>query len=69
MSAENKNEADLILHNGRITTLDAKHPEATNIAIKGGRIAGVDDVGWCRFTGGVQGGDLADDDDGRGGAS
>src|SRR5437773_1654533 len=35
---------DLILHNGRITTLDAKYPEATNIAIKEGRIIGVDDA-------------------------
>ncbi|PYS48133.1 MAG: amidohydrolase [Acidobacteria bacterium] len=35
---------DLILHNGRITTLDAKYPEATNIAIKDGRIIGVDDA-------------------------
>ena len=44
MSAENKNEADLILHNGRITTLDAKHPEAANLAIKDGRIAAVDEA-------------------------
>ena len=35
---------DLILHNGRITTLDPKHPEASNIAIKDGRIVGVDDA-------------------------
>ena len=28
------NEPDLILHNGRITTLDAKHPEANNLAVK-----------------------------------
>ena len=41
----NSNPApDLILHNGRITTLDPKYPEAKNIAIKGGRIAGVDDA-------------------------
>ena len=35
---------DLILHNGRITTLDPKYPEATNLAIKDGRIIGVDDA-------------------------
>jgi predicted amidohydrolase YtcJ len=33
---------DLILFNGRITTLDSKYPEATNIAIKDGYIVGVD---------------------------
>src|SRR5467141_2258417 len=36
--------ADLILHNGRITTLDARHPEASNLAVKDGRIVGVDDA-------------------------
>ena len=35
---------DLILHNGRITTLDPKYPEATNLAVKDGRIIGVDDA-------------------------
>jgi len=35
---------DLILRNGRITTLDAKNREATNLAIKDGRIVGVDDA-------------------------
>jgi predicted amidohydrolase YtcJ len=35
---------DLILHNGRITTLDPKYPEAKNVAIKDGRIVGVDDA-------------------------
>src|SRR5271155_1366263 len=35
---------DLILHNGRITTLDAKIPEASNLAIKDGRVVGVDDA-------------------------
>ena len=35
---------DLILHNGRITTLDPKNPEATNLAVKDGRIIGVDDA-------------------------
>ena len=37
-------QADLILHNGRITTLDPKYPQANNVAIKGGRIVGVDDA-------------------------
>ena len=37
-------QADLILHNGHITTLDPKYPEASNFAIKDGRIAGVDDA-------------------------
>src|SRR5437660_8786447 len=35
--------ADLILHNGKITTLDPKYPEAANVAIKDGRIVSVDD--------------------------
>ncbi len=35
---------DLILHNGHITTLDAKYPAATNVAVKDGRIIGVDDA-------------------------
>lgn len=35
---------DLILHNGNITTLDPKHAEARNLAIKGGSIIGVDDA-------------------------
>jgi predicted amidohydrolase YtcJ len=35
---------DLILLNGSITTLDPKHPEASNLAIKDGRIIGVDDA-------------------------
>jgi predicted amidohydrolase YtcJ len=35
---------DLILHNGHITTLDPKYPEARNLAIKDGRIIGVDDA-------------------------
>jgi hypothetical protein len=39
-----KTTPDLILHNGRITTLDPKYPEATNLAIKDGRIVGVDDA-------------------------
>ena len=36
--------ADLILHNGRITTLDPKYPEAKNVAVREGRIVGVDDA-------------------------
>jgi predicted amidohydrolase YtcJ len=36
--------ADLILHNCRITTLDPRYPEARNLAIKDGRIVGVDDA-------------------------
>ena len=35
---------DLILYNGRITTLDPKYPEATNVAIKDGRVIAVDDA-------------------------
>jgi predicted amidohydrolase YtcJ len=37
-----KPTADLILENGRVTTLDPKHPEAKEVLIAGGRIAGVD---------------------------
>src|SRR6185503_5032293 len=36
--------SDLILFNGRISTLDPKHPEATNVAVENGRIVGVDDA-------------------------
>jgi len=39
-----KKAADLILHNGHITTLDPKYPEAKSVAIKDGRIVGVDDA-------------------------
>src|SRR6478672_11369371 len=39
-----KSAPDLILHNGKITTLDPKHPQATNVAFKDGRIIGVDDA-------------------------
>jgi len=38
------NQADLILHNGKITTLDPKHPEAKIIAVKDGRIIGVSEA-------------------------
>src|SRR5207249_2655775 len=44
MTPTNKKDADLILHNGKITTLDSKYPEATNLAIKDGRVVGVDDA-------------------------
>ena len=41
----NSNAApDLILHNGQITTLDPQYPEARNLAIKDGRVVGVDDA-------------------------
>ena len=36
--------ADLILHNGRITTLDPRIPEANTMAIKDGRILAVNDA-------------------------
>jgi predicted amidohydrolase YtcJ len=36
--------ADLILQNGRITTLDTRHPEAKEVIIADGRIAGVDNT-------------------------
>lgn len=36
--------ADVILQNGTITTLDPKYPHAKNVAIKDGRIVGVDDA-------------------------
>ncbi|MBI3869173.1 MAG: amidohydrolase [Verrucomicrobia bacterium] len=35
---------NLILHNGRITTLDPEYPEARNLATQDGRIVGVDDA-------------------------
>jgi hypothetical protein len=34
--------AHLIFENGRVTTLDPRHPEAKEVVIAGGRIAGVD---------------------------
>jgi predicted amidohydrolase YtcJ len=36
--------ADLILRNGRVTTLDPKRPEANSLAIKDGRILSVGDA-------------------------
>ncbi len=38
------NYPDLILHNGHITTLDPRRPEATDLAVKNGRITGVNDA-------------------------
>ncbi|TDU71192.1 hypothetical protein EI77_02314 [Prosthecobacter fusiformis] len=43
MSLDTTTPADLILYNGRITTLDPDYPEASNMAIGGGRILGVDE--------------------------
>src|SRR5260370_12988543 len=36
--------ADLILQNGRITTLDPSHPSATEVVIVGDKFAGVDNT-------------------------
>ena len=36
---------DLILRNGRITTLDVASPQATHLAIKDGRILTADNTG------------------------
>src|SRR6478609_8630537 len=33
---------DLFLHNGRITTLDSKKPEANCILVRGGRVVALD---------------------------
>lgn len=44
MAMNSSQAADLILHNGRITTLDPRYPEAKNLAVKGGRFIGVDDA-------------------------
>ena len=44
MTSTNTNQADLILHNGIITTLDAKYPAVTNLAVKDGRVVGVDNA-------------------------
>lgn len=43
MSLDTTTKADLILYNGRISTLDPDYPEAGNIAIGGGRILAVDE--------------------------
>src|SRR2546427_6596255 len=39
---------DLILRNGRITTLDSRRPDAASLSIKHGLIAGLDDEEQCR---------------------
>ena len=44
MTPSKSQQADLILHNGKISTLDPNHSEAKNVAIKDGRILGVDDA-------------------------
>jgi predicted amidohydrolase YtcJ len=36
--------ADLILENGRITTLDPRHPDATDVVIVGDKFAGIDNT-------------------------
>jgi len=38
---------DLILRNGRITTLDSRRPDAASLSIKNSLIAGVDDEEQC----------------------
>jgi predicted amidohydrolase YtcJ len=43
MSLDFTTKADIILYNGSISTLDPSHPEASNIAIGGGRILAVDE--------------------------
>jgi len=45
---------DLIIHNARITTLDTKHPEATNVAVKDGRVIGVGDAQEYKPTSGTK---------------
>lgn len=44
MPLESPTFADLILYNGRITTLDPGYPAASNLAIRDGRIVAVDDA-------------------------
>lgn len=43
MSLDTTIKAELILFNGRISTLDPSYPEASNLAIGGGRILAVDE--------------------------
>src|SRR6476619_5601130 len=43
-SMSSNSSPDLILHNGRITTLDPEYPDAANVAIKDGRILAVDEA-------------------------
>lgn len=45
---------DLVLHNGRITTLSPHTPEARSIAIKDGRILSLDDPGHTQAQPGVR---------------
>src|SRR5437016_2272927 len=40
---KNQRQADMILHNGRIATLDPNHPDAASLVVKNGRVVGVDD--------------------------
>lgn len=40
----NSETPDLILHNGRVTTLDSVVPEATTVVVKNGHIASLDDA-------------------------
>lgn len=47
MTTKSNRQADLILTNGKITTLDPRYPDAKNVAIKEGRIIGVDDEETC----------------------
>ena len=44
MTPNKSKTADLILTNGKITTLDPKRSEAKSVAITNGRIVGVDDA-------------------------
>src|SRR4030095_4432062 len=44
MISTNKHHAGLILLNGRISTLDPQHPEATSVIVRNGRVIGVDDA-------------------------
>ena len=44
MKTTSNKQADLILTNGKITTLDPRYPNAKNVAIKDDRIIGVDDA-------------------------
>src|SRR5579871_6477075 len=46
------NTPDLILHNGKITTLDAKKPEVSAVAIEGNKIGAIgDDANMLRLKG------------------
>ncbi|PQV62656.1 Amidohydrolase family protein [Abditibacterium utsteinense] len=48
MKTETTAIADLIVHNGKISTLDPSHPEASSMAIKDGQIIGLDDAEFAR---------------------